>query len=381
MKPPRVAWLGHKAAGGGDGIITYSRELTAGLRARGAEVFFFHHAPEADREGTSICLDGYRVSNRFTITRPASRRKLIQFLKDERVDVVHVSFSFSSLDFELGRLCREVGVPLVGTFHAPFDTRLSVWGGLSRVLYRLYSQALGGCDAVIIFGETQRDLLIKMGVRPSAVRVIPNGVDVERYAPGPSPKLAELGADRVFLYMGRIDPEKHVEDLLRVFLYVDPPPGVRLVVMGGGTEKRRLERRYRDPRVVFTGNITDEAERVAWLRAASAFFLPSSIEGLSLSMLEAMACGVATVATDVGSDGDALRGAGIVLEPDSLDEDLTSAIRLLIDVPEVGRVLGRLARERARDRFSLDRNIDGVLALYEELIGSRPAAVPASEPG
>jgi glycosyltransferase involved in cell wall biosynthesis len=375
----RVAWLGHKSAGIGDGIITYSRELTDGLRRRGVEVAFFHHGEAAEHADlteraaeASVALEALPVSpQRWVITSPRSRRRLIDWLKRNRVDVVHVSYSFGLLDFELPRVCGQLGLPLVGTFHAPFDTRLNLWGGLSRTLYRLYATPLSGCDAVIIFGQTQRELLERVGVPSRLIHVIPNGVDTSKYSPGPGGR-REPNIRR-FLYMGRIDPEKNVEPLLLAFLEVAPPEGVRLEVMGGGADHRRLERRYRDPRIRFLGTVTDEAERIDWLRSSDVFVLPSSIEGLSLAMLEAMACGVCTVATDVGTDGDALRGAGIVLDPTALPAELPAALRLLIEMPELTEVLGRAARRRAEERYSLERNIDAVLQLYRDVVPGRVA--------
>jgi glycosyltransferase involved in cell wall biosynthesis len=139
--------------------------------------------------------------------------------------------------------------------------------------------------------------------------------------------------------------------------------------VGTGTERRRLARRFADPAVVFMGHVGDEAERIAILRSADAFFLPSSVEGLSLAMLEAMACGTATVATDVGADGDALRGAGIVVDPGELRAELRAAFRLLIENPWLVRTFGEAARRRAVERYSLERNVDGLVALYEELAG------------
>ena len=167
--------------------------------------------------------------------------------------------------------------------------------------------------------------------------------------------------------MGRVDSEKNVDVLLRAFLDSEPDSGVALVVMGGGGERKRLQRQYRDPRVVFTGHVPDAASRIALLRGADAFFLPSSVEGLSLSMLEAMACGAATVATDVGVDGDALRGAGIVLDPRGLDDQLRLALRELMEMPWLAAPLGRLARERVVERYSLERNVDALVDIYREL--------------
>ena len=147
------------------------------------------------------------------------------------------------------------------------------------------------------------------------------------------------------------------------------------MVVGGGSEKRRLDRRYGNARVVFTGQVMDEAKRIAMLRAMDIFVLPSMVEGLSLSLLEAMACGVAPVATDVGSDGEALRGAGMLVDTKDLDGQLRLALRTLIEFPDFRAELGRRARARAVERYSLSDNLDRLLAVYREL---RPAAGAAA---
>ena len=366
MSRLRVAWLGHRSVSGGDGIITYSREMTNGLRRRGAEVVFFHHEQALAGDG-SVALDAVALSHRLVISRPGTKRMLVDLLQRHEVDVVHVSFSFSSLDFNLPKLCHELGIPIVATFHVPFDQRVSVWSRISSAVYRVYAQALANCDGVIIFSAAQRVMLRELGVPDRVIRVIPNGVDIDKYSPGASDRLAVFDAQRIFSYVGRIDPEKNVDELLAAFVASSPPPGLKLVVVGGGAEKRRLERRHRGDPVVFTGTITDEAERIAVLRASDAFFLPSDVEGLSLAMLEAMACGVATVATDVGSDGEALRGAGVVLDPRAIAPQLRLAISMLAEMPELCRDLGRRARERAVERYSLDANIDALMRLYDEV--------------
>jgi glycosyltransferase involved in cell wall biosynthesis len=85
-----------------------------------------------------------------------------------------------------------------------------------------------------------------------------------------------------------------------------------------------------------------------------------------------MACGVATVATDVGSDGDALRGSGIVLDPASLEAELRVAMKLLQEVPDICGLLGELCRRRATERYSLRANLDGLIKLYTELVEVGP---------
>jgi glycosyltransferase involved in cell wall biosynthesis len=89
-------------------------------------------------------------------------------------------------------------------------------------------------------------------------------------------------------------------------------------------------------------------------------------------MLEAMACGAATVATDVGNDGEALRGAGVVLDPTHLESELRATIRLLVETPALCQVLGRMARARAVERYSLSGNLDALLRLYRGLAHRTP---------
>jgi glycosyltransferase involved in cell wall biosynthesis len=338
------------------------------LRARGHEVTYFHHqAPgQADLPG-EVSLKSLPIIGAARYSPAATRRSFSEALGAGHFDVIHASFWFSSLDFELPRLCHEAGVPLVVTFHLAFGRPTSLWGGISTALYRLYGSVLADCDRVIVFSDAQRNLLTRIGVRDEAIRVIPNGVDLEKFSPGSSSWRKRVGADRYFLYMGRLDSEKNVEQLVDAFLDIDPPSATRLLVAGSGGERRRLMRRYDDPRVRFLGHIADEADRISLLRGAEAFFLPSSVEGLSLAMLEAMACGTATVVTDVGGDGDAVRGAGIVLDPGDLAAELRLAIRLLLEMPWLAQELGRAARRRAESRYSLECNVDSLGNVYEEV--------------
>lgn len=369
-----MAWLGKRA--GTDGLTTYSREITRGLRERGVDVTFVHH-DAASAEWGSVELPAIPVSDRWSIALPQANRRLATELKRRRIDLVHVSLSFSSLDFELPGLCGDLGIPLVATLHAPFDIHNTRWGGLSRMLYRIYSLPLARFDRVIVFGPAQRRLLEEVGVGRSVIRVVPNGVDVSRFSPGPSTAAGELGAERLFLYLGRLGAEKRVDVLLTAFLQADPPRGLRLAVAGDGKERDQLERRFRDPRIAFLGPITSYSRRVSLLRAADAFFLPSAIEGLSLAPLEAMACGECPVATDVGCDRDVVSGAGITLDPCSLGADLRAAMRLLITAPDVARGLGALARRRVMERYTLSSNLESVLALYRDVVGTGRLATRA----
>src|SRR5256714_8532528 len=225
--------------------------------------------------------------------------------------------------------------------------------------------------------ERQNSLLENYGVPGANVAVIPNGVDVDKYAPGSSAFKQTSQASTLVGCLGRVGPEKNVDVLVRAFQAVDAAEDVKLVVVGSGSERRRLERRSGSRRIIFTGQVLEEAERIAMLRAMDVFVLPSLVEGLSLSLLEAMSCGVAPVATDVGADGEALRAAGILLDPKDLDGQLRLALRTLLDFPDFRAELARRARARVLERYSLSDNLDRLLSLYREVRPARGTAALA----
>ena len=373
--PIRVAWLGHKSQTIGDGLRTYSRNVSQALAERGVDVTFVHHEPGMADGRSSFALHGSPVfQRRLVIAHGGTTQRLARILRESGVDVVHVSIPFSTLDFGLPRLCRRLGIPLVATFHVPFSTQWSFWTMLSAGANRLYVRALAECDRVIVLGQAQRDLLVGHGVPESRIAVLPNGVDLERYSPGPSPLAARLGAERIFSYVGRVDPEKQVEAVIRAYLEAPAPSTTRLVIVGDGVELARLRRRYRDERVVFTGAVLDESLRIDVLRASDAFFLPSLSEAQSLALIEAMACGAAVVATPVGNHRELLDGAGVMVRPDRLALDLREVMADLLRSPERCRSLGARARLRAVEYLDLGAHVRGLIEAYESVMELRAPA-------
>lgn len=373
----KVAWFGHAAGAKRDGIVTYSRETVRGLLERDLEVLFFYHATRErivmpPPNVHAIRIGALDILNRAVVSSPRAHRIIHSALEETCPAVAHVSLSFSNLDASLPEICHEHGVPVVATIHVPYGPPGSFWGSATKVLYWVYSNTLAKYDAVIVFSRGQRDMLAEYGVEPSRIRVIPNGVDVNKYAPGPKDYQKELGAHLLISYVGRVDPEKNVNALLEAYQSLNLPADHNVVIVGDGLELGRLRRKYADDRrIIFRGFIRDDHERARILRSSDIFVLPSAIEGLSLSMLEGMASGAATIATDVGSDGEALQGAGIPIDLDALDEQLPLALRVLIDYPDFRKTLGQLARARVVEQYSLKHNLDALVTLYRELAAGK----------
>jgi glycosyltransferase involved in cell wall biosynthesis len=425
-----IAWLGKKSPFCGN--VTYGLTTTHALRSRGHRISFIHFDTPAtsqlgltggvfsnrsgqaasdsigddrvDEGGSELPVPSNRrapgkarTANRearepiepevalpylvksqvYTIPSPGAQRELRESLERLRPDVVHASLTLSPLDFRLPDLCQQLGVPLVATFHPPFDAGVrNITAGTQQLTYQLYAPSLSRYDRVIVFSDLQAEVLQRLGVRPERLAVIPNGVDPQVWQPA-SQASAELrqvqqrfAGQRVFLYMGRIATEKNVEALLRAWRLVRPE-GCVLLIVGDGPMRSSLEAGYSDPTVVWWGYEPRLELRVALQQLAEVFLLPSLVEGLSLSLLEAMASGTACVATDAGADGEVLEGgAGIVISTQGVTTQLRTLLPVLRDQPVLTAELGRRARQRALERYTLSGNINALEGLYRELVGS-----------
>lgn len=377
-----IAWLGKKSPFCGN--VTYSREITNALLERGYRVTFLHFAQTSDGHSANEHPDCSEVSLPFlfksqilTIPSFKSGKLLAEALRRLKPDLVHASLTLSPLDFRLPEICAELALPLVATFHPAFDRKVrSLTSGTQHLTYQLYAPCLAHYDRVIVFSDLQRDLLIRLGVPADTVVVIPNGVDTRRYSPGPSMAKVNLQASQLFVYQGRFSPEKNVESLLRGWRQAEMGPGCKLALVGSGPLETSLKLFYGDQDdILWLGYLADEQQRIEILRGADAFILPSLVEGLSLSLLEAMACGTACIATDAGADGEVLaNGAGIVLDTQRVASQLQTILPILRDHPEITHMLGRKARERVLYRYTLGANVSCLESLYAKVTGEKPLA-------
>jgi glycosyltransferase involved in cell wall biosynthesis len=298
----------------------------------------------------------------------------MESLRKLKPDIVHASLTLSPLDFRLPEICQELDMPLMATFHTPFGGKsFNLKAQTQFIPYQLYAPFLANYDRVVVFSYRQREILIKLGVAPENLVVIPNGVDSEKYCPGRSIYKPRFQAKRLFVYLGRIATEKNVEALLKGWKYAEMGDGAKLVIVGDGPLTSSLEPFYGESDgIIWLGAIADEQKRIDILRSADAFVLPSLVEGLSLSLLEAMACGTAILATDAGADGEVLEdGAGIILSTQDVSSQLKILLPIMRDHPEMTEILGQKARKRVLERYTLSQNISHLERLYEDVLKQR----------
>ncbi|MCU0524669.1 MAG: glycosyltransferase family 4 protein [Elainella sp. Prado103] len=377
-----IAWLGKKSPFCGN--VTYGREVTNALLDRGYQVSFLHFAQEEEsasgswrevsRDCPEVPIPFLYKSQIYTIPSLRSSKVLTKALRQLKPDLVHASLTLSPLDFLLPEICEELDIPLVATFHPPFARKpRNLTSGTQQLTYQFYAPFLANYDRVIVFSQIQQDLLIRFGVPQARIAVIPNGVDPDKYSPGLAKLKTQLNAQRIFIYQGRVAIEKNVESLLRAWKQAEMDPQSKLVIVGSGPLTPALMSTYTEEMgVIWMGFVADEQERIQLLRGSDVFILPSLVEGLSLSLLEAMACGLACIATDAGADGEVLEaGAGIVLGTQRVATQLQTLLPIFQDHPEMTTLLGHKARERVLDRYTLSRNITRLEQLYAQVLQQR----------
>jgi sugar transferase (PEP-CTERM/EpsH1 system associated) len=295
--------------------------------------------------------------------------RLARIFRRAKPDVVHThdqrSLFYAALAARLANVPRVVHTRHGRDVNAT-TRQLAMVRHLSRLVDRF----------VCVSGDVA-DLSIAQGVAPDRLRTIFNGIDVERFAfSGPN-------AGGPIVAVARLSPEKDLANLIQaVAIAGRHDPSLRVEVAGDGPCRAELGHLVGalglEGRVSFLGEVRD----VAGLLAHGALFvLPSRSEGISLTLLEAMACGLPVVATRVGGTPEVVRDGQSGLLVSARDpEALAEAILRLRRDPEEARRMGEAGRRRVERDFGIHRMVADYLSLYEGE-NRRPRAVPPARPG
>ncbi|MCX5014326.1 GT4 family glycosyltransferase PelF [Streptomyces sp. NBC_00555] len=208
------------------------------------------------------------------------------------------------------------------------------------------------------------------GAASDRIRTVYNGVDPHAFPEaGPEPEVPTLS------WCGRIDPIKDLETLIRAYAFMrEELPALRLRLFGpvpAGCEEYRLRLEKLAAELGVTDGISYEGriEQVARAYAAGSIVMLSSIsEGFPFSIIEAMSCGRTTVSTDVGGVREAVGDTGLVVPPREPETMARATLALLRD-DERRAELGRAARKRVVEKFTLHQSVDGFRHIYKELAG------------
>jgi len=302
-------------------------------------------------------------------------RRLTGHLREMQVDAVVTVETGDAMFW--GRLAaRLAGVPVI-------CSALHTTGYPNRI-ERLNRMLAPITDALIAVAEPHGRYLVDEGGCPAhKVRVIPNGVDVERFHPRwPSKALEqELGlkpGSPVVGVVAALRPEKNHSLFLEAAHGIRRQlPDVRFVIVGDGPERANIERRVAelslDGAVHLVGTRSDVPDVLSLF---DVFLLTSHMEANPVSLLEAMASEIPVVAPRVGSVPETVIDGktGLLSEPGDAEGTAEKVLTLLADRPRA-EAMGRAGREEVISRWSVERMVEG----YEELIAGIYAS-KAKEP-
>jgi glycosyltransferase involved in cell wall biosynthesis len=239
---------------------------------------------------------------------------------------------------------------------------------------RLVNQVLARVpDAAFAVSRELREYLVEEGFPSSRIDVIHNGIDV---GPWPSAELRHavrqrLGVNGKTFVVGtvaRLDPVKDLATLIRAFSEAAIDDAL-LVVVGDGSEGEALQALAAELRVGgvvrFLGQRNDARD---WLAGCDAYVNSSISEGVSLTILEAMAAALPVVATRVGGTPEVVNDECAHLVPARASGELAGALRSLARDPSVRERLGRAGRQRVERHFSLDRMVTDYQSVYERIV-------------
>jgi glycosyltransferase involved in cell wall biosynthesis len=334
------------------------------------------HVPMAvcclDRAGLwarDLQADGIVVSalGRMPGFQPTLGRGVAAAARSHRATVIHAHHYSPFVYSALARLFGS-GARVVFTEHG----RLSDAGPSMK--RRMANQIMSRfASAVYTVSAELRGHLVDEGFPPAGVGVIYNGIDV-----GPPPSVEERArvrhsldvSDRTLVIgtIARLDPVKDLGTLIGAVAQLPIEVDVRLVVIGDGAERSALERaaaaQSASGRVCFLGQREDAR---SWLAGCDLYANSSISEGISLTILEAMAAGLPVIATRVGGTPEIVDETCGRLVPSRSRDALAAALLELGRAPHLRTELGAAARRRAETKFTIQRMVEEYRAVYERL--------------
>lgn len=368
----RIAMIGHKRYGSREGgVEVVVTELARRMAALGHEVTCY------DRSGSDVMtgdaadgrdrtVDGVRVVPVRTIDKKGLAALSSSYFATRAAikdgpDVIHYHAEGPCVPLPLA---KRAGIRTVATIHG-LDWQRAKWGKLASTYIKMGERAAANkADGLIVLSEGVRRYFTETYGREAVF--IPNGVDAKEVLPASVIKEKwNLEKDSYILFLGRLVPEKRPELLIEAFKALDT--NKRLVIAGGSSDTSAYEKELRaaaqgDNRIVFTGFLNGEPLEELFSNCY-AYVLPSDVEGMPMSLLEAMAYGCCCVTSDIPECADVLAGNGMTFEKGSANS-LQSALQGLLGDTECTAALGTAAKSHVEKTYNWDSVVERTLELY-----------------
>jgi len=322
-------------------------------------------------------VDGFYV-NRLPVKLELEEAPILQDLKktleDGEFDIIHTTEDFQPCSWQASSYAKEHKIPL-------FITRWLYWKPNIRfaTLFQLYDRYLSTivrnrAFAIIAPSSSIKEYLLSYGVKEDKIHMIPSGVDIEAFSPNPSSMLRErlgLGDEKIILAIARLHPLKGLHHLIQAYKPAAKNfPGTRLVILGKGPQEKELRdmaKKLNLEKNVFFLTEHVPHEKISQLyNSADIFAFPSIVEPFGMVNLEAMACGIPTVASNTGGMRDmVLHGkTGLLFTPCDIKGIEDALVTMLSDEVKT-KEMGIESRKRAQ-KYDWRKIARKILERYEE---------------
>ena len=366
---------------GGSGVV--ATELGQELAARGHDIHFISYAPpiRMNLADPHIHFHEVEVASYPLFDHPpytlALATKMVEVFESESLDLLHVHYAIPhSVSALLARsMAAPRRLPFITTLHGTDITLV----GSNRSYLPITKFSIEQSDGVTAISNYLLKQTIKEFDIKHPIEVIPNFVNCDLYTRKPDESLRAKwapGGEPIVMHLSNFRPVKRVTDAVEIFALVRAKMPAKLVLIGDGPERGAAEYLVRKKKlqkdVHFLGK-QDQVYRL--LSEADLFLLPSQLESFGLAALEAMACEVPVIATNVGGVPEVIEHGvdGFLVEP----EDVATAGRYAIDVlsrSDRGRELGKLARVNAKKNFCSNDVIPTYERYYQRVLSESRAA-------
>lgn len=366
---------------GGSGVV--ATELGIELAARGHEVHFISYAMpiRLTEHHERIYFHEVEVTAYPLFDHPpytlALATKMIEVAQTQSLDLLHVHYAIPhSVSALLARMmAAPKKLPFITTLHG---TDITVVGN-DRSYLPITRFSIEQSDGVTSISEYLRKQTYYEFEIKRDIEVIPNFVNCDLYHRSDDMELRATWApdgEPILMHLSNFRPVKRVTDAIEIFALVREKIPAKLVLIGDGPERASAEWLVRQKclgrDVLFLGKQDRVQEK---LGLADLFLLPSDLESFGLAALEAMACEVPVIATNVGGLPEVVENGvdGYLVEP----RDVVSAAKFVLQIltsPDRGREMGRLARINARKKYCANDIIPIYEAFYRKILDAVPAA-------
>lgn len=368
----RIAMIGHKRYGSREGgVEVVVTELARRMAALGHDVTCY------DRSGKDVMTGDDTASERYiddvhvipvkTIDAKGLAALSSSFFATlkairQRPDVIHYHAEGPCVPL---RLAHWAGIRTVATIHG-LDWQRAKWGRLASAYIRLGERTAARCaDEIIVLSKSAQDYFRQTYGRETVF--VPNGVTPKD--PLPAEEIANrwgLTIGSYVLFLGRIVPEKGLHYLVEAFRQLDTEK--KLVIAGAASDTSDYAESVRklagdDDRVLLTGFVSGRPLEELYSNAY-AYVLPSDVEGMPLSLLEAMSYGCACVTSDIPECADVLAGTGDTFPAGSVT-GLAARLKELLADPYRANALGETARKRVIEQYNWDSVVRKTIDLYQ----------------